>query len=333
MAEKKERIKWIDMAKGYGIILVLIGHCDMPYLTDYIYAFHIPLFFFLSGYVFTTKCDFPAYFLNKLRRMVIPYFCLSIPMIFFELFFENNGVINIDGIQSEIYKFFLQERHTTMWYLSSLILLVFIMYPLTKLKSCYLVVIIIISSLCGLLLWRNDIWALPWNFDAALVVLPFFSAGYFVRKRYESSLSIMQSNKRTAFAVLLVFTLLTIFTADYNLKLSGNKIDIFCSNFRIEWLSYIAAFAGIISCFLLSMIYSNNIIRYIGQNSLIFFAWHQSIIMPSLSYLYWKTGISEWEVYQGSTVFKWTTIVLTLFILSLVNELIIHSKIKFILGK
>lgn len=42
-----QRILWIDMAKGYGIILVIIGHWNIPYLTDYLYAFHIPLFFFL----------------------------------------------------------------------------------------------------------------------------------------------------------------------------------------------------------------------------------------------------------------------------------------------
>ena len=39
------RIDWIDIAKGYGIIGVIIGHITTPYITVWIYTFHIPLFF------------------------------------------------------------------------------------------------------------------------------------------------------------------------------------------------------------------------------------------------------------------------------------------------
>ena len=50
------RIKWIDNAKGCAIILVLLGHfLSCTKLTAIIYAFHMPLFFFLSGYVFSLR--------------------------------------------------------------------------------------------------------------------------------------------------------------------------------------------------------------------------------------------------------------------------------------
>lgn len=63
----KKRIKWIDSLKGFAIITVVIGHVADGYLSsgmfsDYqglmskiyelIYAFHMPLFFLVSGYVF-----------------------------------------------------------------------------------------------------------------------------------------------------------------------------------------------------------------------------------------------------------------------------------------
>ena len=263
MTNNKQRIEWIDMAKGYGIILVILGHCDIPLFTDYIYAFHIPLFFFLSGYVYTIKDSFVIFSYNKVRKMIIPYFCLCIPMIFFELYFGNKGLVGFDGILTEAYNFILQERHTTLWYLSTLILIVFIMYPLLKYKFRFLSIIIIISSFCGLLLWRYKIMALPWNIDAVLVVLPFFYVGYFVKNKY-GILAFPQSYKRYSLLASLFFLTLSIVITYWNVTLSGNRIDIYCSTFGIEWISYISAFAGLFSCIFLSMFFTNSIIIYIS---------------------------------------------------------------------
>ncbi|HEY9888328.1 MAG TPA: acyltransferase family protein, partial [Candidatus Obscuribacterales bacterium] len=60
---RRDRLPWLDYAKGIGIILVVVGHTlrglmnaaviteTLPYeIADrWIYAFHMPLFFFLSG--------------------------------------------------------------------------------------------------------------------------------------------------------------------------------------------------------------------------------------------------------------------------------------------
>jgi fucose 4-O-acetylase-like acetyltransferase len=44
------RLHYIDIAKGIGIILVVVGHTSTPlYLHNIIYQFHMPLFFILSG--------------------------------------------------------------------------------------------------------------------------------------------------------------------------------------------------------------------------------------------------------------------------------------------
>lgn len=49
-----ERIGYIDTAKAVGIILVFMGHCSnvvsIPYLHNFIYSFHMPLFFVLAGW-------------------------------------------------------------------------------------------------------------------------------------------------------------------------------------------------------------------------------------------------------------------------------------------
>lgn len=40
------RIEWLDMAKGYGIILVIFAHFGVPLWGTWIYSFHMPLFSF-----------------------------------------------------------------------------------------------------------------------------------------------------------------------------------------------------------------------------------------------------------------------------------------------
>lgn len=48
------RITFVDIAKGFGIFLIILGHL-ITYghpIFKWIFSFHIPLFFFLSGYVF-----------------------------------------------------------------------------------------------------------------------------------------------------------------------------------------------------------------------------------------------------------------------------------------
>ncbi|MDR5790074.1 acyltransferase family protein [Caballeronia sp. LP003] len=51
------RNRTIDAARGIGIVLVVLGHAiGLPeWLFRVIYSCHMPLFFFLSGYLFNGK--------------------------------------------------------------------------------------------------------------------------------------------------------------------------------------------------------------------------------------------------------------------------------------
>lgn len=53
---KRQRETWIDVLKGIGIILVVIGHVSLGNtLNSWIYTFHMPLFFSVSGYLWGGK--------------------------------------------------------------------------------------------------------------------------------------------------------------------------------------------------------------------------------------------------------------------------------------
>ena len=54
--KNKGRAVHIDIAKGIAICLMVYGHVN-SYGSSYIYLFHMPLFFILSGYL--TKLDVP----------------------------------------------------------------------------------------------------------------------------------------------------------------------------------------------------------------------------------------------------------------------------------
>lgn len=53
-----ERLDHIDACKGIGILLVILGHTNVPSIVHtIIYSFHMPLFFIISGYLFSeAKC-------------------------------------------------------------------------------------------------------------------------------------------------------------------------------------------------------------------------------------------------------------------------------------
>lgn len=76
MSEK--RVKWIDIYKGLGIILMVIGH-STGIFNEYIYQFHMAAFFVISGY--TTNLDrdsFGHYFYKKVYSLYIPLLSITV---------------------------------------------------------------------------------------------------------------------------------------------------------------------------------------------------------------------------------------------------------------
>ena len=56
----QQRINWIDWSKVFAIYLVVLGHLVQRtgielYIFYFIYLFHMPFFFFISGYLFKVR--------------------------------------------------------------------------------------------------------------------------------------------------------------------------------------------------------------------------------------------------------------------------------------
>lgn len=74
----------VDIAKGIGISLVVLGHLNdyfgagIPGAYKFIYLFHVPLFFFLSGLFFKEKEGVDDCLKKKFFRLYVPYLLANI---------------------------------------------------------------------------------------------------------------------------------------------------------------------------------------------------------------------------------------------------------------
>ncbi|WP_354669288.1 acyltransferase family protein [Bacteroides gallinaceum] len=74
----KKRLDWIDYARGIGIFCVYLYHTG--YSTPYRYCFEyflIPIFFFISGYLFNEERPIKQSVVKIIKRLIIPYLSLG----------------------------------------------------------------------------------------------------------------------------------------------------------------------------------------------------------------------------------------------------------------
>ena len=82
---KKQRIEYFDAAKGIAIIAVIVGHMGliargMTLTERFIFSFHMPLFFLLSGFTYKVAQDwktFKNHLKKGVRHLIIPCIIVS----------------------------------------------------------------------------------------------------------------------------------------------------------------------------------------------------------------------------------------------------------------
>lgn len=88
------RESWIDVLKGIGIILVVIGHTSMENpLVKWIYVFHMPLFFALSGYMFgrgRKQYTFAKFTEKRTKSLLLPFIIFRILLVIYWIIIESH---------------------------------------------------------------------------------------------------------------------------------------------------------------------------------------------------------------------------------------------------
>ncbi|WP_103597814.1 acyltransferase family protein [Campylobacter concisus] len=80
----QQRVDWVDTLKFIGILSVILGHINFP-LNGFIYTWHMPLFFMVSGFFIKFETSFKDFVVKNFKRLMIPYFIFSIIGLFMEM--------------------------------------------------------------------------------------------------------------------------------------------------------------------------------------------------------------------------------------------------------
>jgi acyltransferase len=71
---RKARNAGIDFVRVLGIVAVVVGHSwNIDAVGHWVYPWHVPIFFFLTGYLFKDSRSFPDEFRSRARSLAYPY--------------------------------------------------------------------------------------------------------------------------------------------------------------------------------------------------------------------------------------------------------------------
>ena len=136
------RIGYFDVARGIGILLVVLGHNDLgalsPFLQRLIYSFHIPLFFFLSGYFIHPSIPFRDFFTKRFHAVLKPYLFTIFLIYFASVSFEKMGFqIAIGRILKALYGSINYIDWGQLWFLPHLFVVSLYAYIFISVTSTF----------------------------------------------------------------------------------------------------------------------------------------------------------------------------------------------------
>ena len=330
-----KRIAWIDICRGIGILSVIYAHGLSEDKFRFIfYAFHIPLFFFLSGITLHHKQHEST--LKSLKKAVkgvlLPYFIFALISYGIWLFLNFSFprlqgslqiFINILYGNGSGKQFFY---NSVLWFLPCLFITRFIFSMLTHAIRSQKVLILVLSlfSITGYVLATTlPQLKLPFGFETALSGIVFFGWGYF----YNSTKKLRDVIENKKVLLSIVFTGLLLLFAAGNFLLTGHQVDMRYNRMGNYFLFYLGAFSGIGLCLSLSyLIQQNKVLEYLGKNSMMLFIWHLIIFSYISKVLFiWITPatISHFRNLYFAPLYS----VISIVIIS--SILMIYQKIKY----
>ena len=331
-----QHFEWVNSAKGLGIILVVLGHAPIDdILRQYIFAFHMPLFFLLSGITFKggytdlRPVDFAR---KKGRSLLIPYFTFSIMTYAFWFFLERPllGQDDVDAIVPALGIFYsagdnyLLTYNPAIWFLTCLFVVEIGFFLLLKYVPWNSIRMISMAAVAAVgyfsIRWFDPL--LPWSIQAATVAVLFFGLGYLLKSRttiFEQPFGWAAG----AAALGLIYPLIQL----------TNRVDMRVGEYQSVPIFISTSLLGIAGILFLSFRLEgkSRILRYLGQNSLIIFALHFMIFAIIRLTLQYGFGI-EGNPMPITSLWGMMFTVVTLFI-SVPFVYLIKTKAPFLIGK
>lgn len=299
----QKRYEEIDIAKGLGIILVILGHCVYygGFTCRWIFSFHMPLFFFLSG-IFFKGYSFRQYFEKKFKSMFIPFvFFIIFGGCFTFLIPEWRSEIGLKQLLVDVYYGSPSiVKMISLWFLICLAWVEVIALFVVRIKKVINQILCICAIfLLGLIVeyyyCNFNMIRLPLKIDSALIAIFFFYIGYLINidkiKNTYEGLKFWE----VLIVQILLFTI-TILISNKNGMVNLANIQI--NNVILYLLGSVLGILLVISVsfgVMRKMNYIKRCIVYIGKNSLDFMGF-QSVYYYLGVYLINKIMHKSYEV-------------------------------------
>lgn len=280
----KKRIEWLDLLKGWGMILVMFAHASLPdELRKYIYTFHMPLFFFISGYLLSINKynNIKEFLKSKLKSLLIPYFIFSIFNYMFYLIFSRFANHVSENPIKPLLGIFIGIRGTdwtlcngTLWFILVLFISELLLYFIIELSTDNnktISLCLFIFSLIGYL-YSNFIGIrLVWSIDIAFTAVVFLGIGYLIKKNNYIE---KYGDKK----YILVSLIISIITGMIN-----TEVNMFGSVYGNYILFYLSAISGIyLNILIIKELPNIKTVNFIGKNTFVYLALHQYVVYSVL---------------------------------------------------
>jgi len=317
-----KRIEYVDIAKGIGILLVVMGHNDFglvsPFFYKLIYSFHMPLFFFVSGMFFKADVPFFSMIRRRFDSLLKPYIAIILIIYIMTISFTK---VNFDMATLRVLKAIYANGHyidwVQLWFLPHLFALnifAFAFYALLKDKRVYslrwglLVLIQIVGVILLSKFWpftitvighQFTIFGLPLSIDLVLVSGFFFVLGCEINKIipgevFGSPLTLIASG-----LALIGMVIWLPYTIDFNTR-----------SFQSLPINTLEALVGITFILAISKQVEkiprfSALFRYVGQAALIILIFHvpiQETWGEKMLFLFNNQVLSYWISYVAGVV-------------------------------
>lgn len=302
-----------------------------------IYSFHIPLFFFLSGYVFSVKKynNFKEFLISKIKSLIIPLVSFSIFIFIYDLIVKYLLLDKIDlkTILFEPIGLFTQIRGTylggSLWFLTCLFVCEVAFYfiiKITKNNEKLIAYTLLLSSIVGYLYFKFINILTPWAIDAAFTAIVFLGIGYLFKRKS----NIIEALSKVGY--IPIFIVINIVSAYFNYKISGYMTDLYACKLGNYFLYYISAISGIIMCILIfKKVKEIKLLTNIGKNSLIYYCLHGSLFMV-MEILVGKMLSFCNKNYIYELIYGLLMVIIVAVCIWFISKLI-NNKMGFVLGK
>lgn len=293
----------IDYMKAIGIFFVILAHTALyEPLKNWIYVFHMPLFFFISGYLFTfdNHPSFGKFVRKRFEQLLVPYMWFNIiTYLLWLLILRHMGAesdMNIawwsPAVNALLGNGDRMVHDVPLWFLLCLYLVEVFYYICYK--RCYYRrqwLTIAFFFIGGAVYYLCPI-RLPFSLGTALVAIVFYSVGNMARTvRFQHKIPV---------SLFIIFTLLiTVAVSSIN-----GRINMHINYYHNYLLFFVGGFAGIglMYCFC-GLFRRSAVVQYISNNTLTVCGIHLTTFAVIKGLMVYLLGISP-SILSGSVLYN-----------------------------